>query len=370
MRGFRSCDDALRRSPGPSHGLGGPPFRRPGGRPLSHSSRPADHALEPHRRTGHRHDQDVRVIAELTGEGRRRPELRVLGVGQARTSGVRREVVTHIEETTESISQRREGGGAHGRRIGRSGLGGDQRGPRRPCSSMGVVAVGGEEISRSDLDRVHEVARAVALPPDREFLHAIPQEYTGGSPAGNQGSRGHVGTSGSRPTSTWSREHASASTNLRKAVTRAGYRVQALVLSPLATARAVLTEDEKEVGVAMVESALRPRRFAAYYEGRSGTSRCSRSGATRHQRPRPKGLSIPFAEAQRAKERARRRLRAARRSAGDGGTARARRRDRSGRWLASSSPTSSSSASTRSSAWSRTELEKRGCWTSSAPESS
>lgn len=241
------------------------------------------------------------VIGELVSEGRRRPELRILGVGQAKTAGVRREVVTHIEETTESIrGAMKEAELMAGASVDRvwAGISGDHVAAE---SSMGVVAVGGDEITRADLERVHEVARAVALPPDREFLHAIPQEYR----VDRQGGiKDPVGMSGTRLEAEvyLVTAAAAASTNLRKAVTRAGYRVQSLVLASLATARAVLTEDEKEVGVVMVEVGASTTEVAAYYEGKIRHIAVLPFGGDTVTNDLVRGLSVPFAEAQRAKE--------------------------------------------------------------------
>jgi len=241
------------------------------------------------------------VIAEPSGESQRRPGLKVLGVGQARTSGMRREVVTHIEETTESVRKAlKEAELMAGSTVDRvfAGIAGDHI---QAFSSRGVVAVSGDEVAPPDVDRVHEVARAVALPPDRELLHAIPQEYLvdhqGGikDPIGMAGTRleaeVYLVTSGSAST-----------TNIRKAVSRAGFRVQELVLEPLASARAVLTEDEKEVGVAMVELGGGTTDVAVYFEGKIRHVGILPFGGLTVTNDLVKGLSIPFAEAQRAKE--------------------------------------------------------------------
>ena len=241
------------------------------------------------------------VICDLSGESQRRPGLKVLGVGQARTSGMRREVVTHIEETTESVRKAvKEAELMAGATVDRvyAGIAGDHI---QAFSSTGVVAVGGEEVSAQDVNRVHEVARAVALPPDRELLHAIPQEYMvdhqGGikDPMGMAGTRleaeVYLVTSGSAST-----------TNIRKAVSRAGFRVQELVLEPLASARAVLTEDEKEVGVAMVELGGGTTDVAVYFEGKIRHVGILPFGGLTVTNDLVKGLSIPFAEAQKAKE--------------------------------------------------------------------
>jgi cell division protein FtsA len=241
------------------------------------------------------------VIGEISGDLQRRPELKILGVGQARTSGMRREVVTHIEETTESVKKAvKEAELMAGATVDRvyAGMAGDHI---QAFSSAGVVAVGGEEVSFQDVSRVHEVARAVALPPDRELLHAIPQEYM----VDHQGGiKDPVGMAGTRlEAELYLVTSASASTtNIRKVVSRAGYRVQELVLEPLASARAVLSEDEKEVGVAMVEMGGGTTDLAVYYEGKIRHVAILPFGGLTVTNDLVRGLSIPFAEAQKAKE--------------------------------------------------------------------
>jgi cell division protein FtsA len=241
------------------------------------------------------------VIGEISGDSPRRPGLKVLGVGQARTSGMRREVVTHIEETTESVQRAlKEAELMAGATVDRvfAGIAGDHI---RASSSTGVVAVGGEEVAPQDVNRVHEVARAVALPPDRELLHAIPQEYKVDHQGGIKDPLGMAGTR--LEAEVYLVTSASATTtNIRKAVSRAGFRVQELVLEPLASARAVLTEDEKEVGVAMVEMGGGTTDVAVYHEGKIRHVGILPFGGLTVTNDLVKGLSIPFAEAQRAKE--------------------------------------------------------------------
>ncbi|MBT7503453.1 MAG: cell division protein FtsA, partial [Gemmatimonadales bacterium] len=116
------------------------------------------------------------VIGEIVGDPRR-PGLTILGVGQARTGGLRGDRVTNIEEMTESVRKCiQEAELMAGASVDRvyAGIGGDHI---RATNSMGVVAVPEEDVTLDDVKRCHIVARAVALPPDREMLHAIPQEY-------------------------------------------------------------------------------------------------------------------------------------------------------------------------------------------------
>ena len=241
------------------------------------------------------------VIGEIIGDPRR-PGIMILGVGQARTGGLRGDMVTNIEEMTESVrSSLKEAELMAGVAVDRvyAGIGGDHV---RATTSMGVVAVSDDDITADDVERVHVVARAVALPPDREMLHAIPQEYRVDR---QRGIKDPLGMAGVRLEAEVFLVTCAitASANIRKAVNRAGYRVQELVLEPLAGARAVLTEDEKEVGVAMVEIGASTTDLAAYYEGKVQHVAILPFGGNTLTADLVRGLSVPYAEAQNAKER-------------------------------------------------------------------
>jgi cell division protein FtsA len=240
------------------------------------------------------------VIGEIVPDSRR-PGLTILGVGQARTGGLRGDVVTNIDEMTASVrNAMKEAELMAGVTVDRvfAGIGGDHV---RATNSMGVVAVSEEDVSSDDVARVHVVARAVALPPDREMVHAIPQEYR----VDNQrGIKDPLGMAGVRLEAEvfLVTSQITASANIKKAVNRAGYRVEDLVLEPLAAARAVLTEDEKEVGVAMVEIGATTTDVAAYYEGKIQHVAILPFGGATLTADLVRGLAVPYAEARRAKE--------------------------------------------------------------------
>jgi cell division protein FtsA len=240
------------------------------------------------------------VIGEIVSDPRR-PGLTILGVGQARTGGLRGDMVINIDGITESVrSAMKEAELMAGVSVDRvyAGIGGDHV---RASSSMGVVAISEDEVTADDIERVHIVARAVALPPDREMVHAIPQEYR----VDNQrGIKDPLGMSGVRLEAEVFLVtcQTTAAANISKAVNRAGYRVQELVLEPLGGARAVLTEDEKEVGVAMVEIGAATTDVAAYYEGKVQHVAILPFGGTTLTADLVRGLSVPYAEAQRAKD--------------------------------------------------------------------
>ena len=241
------------------------------------------------------------IIAEVVGELPKYPTIKVLGVGQSRTTGLRRGVVSDIEETTVSIRKALQDAermaGAKVESV-YAGIAGEHV---QAMTSRGIVAVNGDEISRADVDRAHQVARAQAIPGDRELLHAIPQEYTVDKNTGVRDPIGMIGmrletemylvTIGSSP-----------AMNLRKSVERAGYKVHELVLEPLASALSVLTEDEKELGVALVEMGAGTTDLAIFHEGKIRHLGTLNYGGNNVTSDIVHGLGVTQADAERLKE--------------------------------------------------------------------
>lgn len=242
------------------------------------------------------------VIAEVMAEPGRGTVIKILGVGQARTGGMRREVVTDIEGTTESVrAAMKEAELMAGVTLDRvfTGVAGEYIHAR---TSTGVVAVGGEEIRVDDVKRVHEVARAVVVPADREVLHVLPQEYIVDHQTGIRDPIGMAGTRLEAEVYIITSSLA-ATQNLRKAVSRAGYRIEATVHEPLATSFAVLTEDEKDVGVALVDLGGATTELAIFRDGKMRHLASIPWGGGTVTNDLAKGLSITYTEAEKAKER-------------------------------------------------------------------
>jgi cell division protein FtsA len=242
------------------------------------------------------------VIAEVIPEMGGSPTVKVLGVGQSRTGGMRREVVTDIEGTTECVrSALKEAELMAGVSIDRVfiGVAGEYIHAR---TSQGVVAVGGDEIKGADVLRVQEVARAVVVPADREVLHVLPQEYIVDH---QSGIRDPIGMAGTRLEAEVYiiTSSLTATQNLRKAVARAGYRIEATVHEPLATSLAVITDDEKDVGVALVDLGGATTELAIFREGKMRHLASIPWGGGTVTNDLAKGLSITYTEAEKAKER-------------------------------------------------------------------
>lgn len=242
------------------------------------------------------------VIAEVAGDWQV-PGAKVLGVGVARSAGVRRGVVRDIEQTTRSIVQAmHDAQRMAGVTVGSvyCGIAGEHVSAR---TSTGLASVTGGEITRADVERVDEVAKAVSLGRDYQLLHHIPQEYK----VDNQGGISDpVGMTGLRLEVEMYlvSVQGTAAQNLRRSVERAGYRVADLVLEPLAASLAVLTEEEKELGCALVELGGWSTNVAVFQDGKIRHLASLRYAGAHVTSDIVQGLGVTQADAERLKERA------------------------------------------------------------------
>ena len=179
-------------------------------------------------------------------------ELRAIGLGLSDSEGLRRGVVVNIESTVNSIAEAvRQAEDISGEEIDRVivGIAGTHI---RSQQSHGVIALKSGEVTEEDVERVIEAAKAINLPNDRLILHAIPQEFIVDDQGGIEQP---IGMSGVRLEAKVHIVTAASSTvqNLIKCVEKAGLEVDMVILQPLASAEAVLTEEERQLGVALVD---------------------------------------------------------------------------------------------------------------------
>lgn len=190
----------------------------------------------------------VAVVAEVATDGR----LNVLGVGAQEARGLSRGVVVNIEDTVQAISkviQEVELMADCKVKDVYTGIAGSHI---RSFNSNGMVAIKDKEVSPGDIDRVIETARAMPIPAEQEILHILTQEFV---IDGQDGIREPIGMSGMRLEV---KVHIvtgaiSAAQNIVKCVRRCGLDVNDLVLQPLASSYAVLSEDEKDLGVCLID---------------------------------------------------------------------------------------------------------------------
>ena len=190
----------------------------------------------------------VAIVGEVLADG----ELEVVGIGSHPSRGLKKGVVVNIESTVHSIQRAIEeaelmaGCQIHSVYAGIAGS------HIRSLNSHGIVAIRDKEVSPTDVERVIDAARAVAIPADQKILHILPQDFVIDN---QEGIREPVGMSGVRLEA---KVHmvtgaVSAAQNIIKCVRRCGLEVDDIILEQLASSYSVLTEDEKELGVCIVD---------------------------------------------------------------------------------------------------------------------
>lgn len=190
----------------------------------------------------------VAVVAEVLPEGR----MEIIGLGSHPSRGLKKGVVVNIESTVNAIQRALEEAELMADCKIRDVYVGIAGSHIKGINSTGMVAIKDKEVTQADVDRVVETARAVNIPTDQEVLHILPQEFM---VDGQEDVREPLGMSGVRLEV---KVHivtgaVSAAQNITKCVRRCGLEVRELVLQPLASAMAVLSEDEKDLGVCIVD---------------------------------------------------------------------------------------------------------------------
>jgi len=236
------------------------------------------------------------IIGEVTDAG-----IDIIGIGSQPSKGLRKGVVINIDATVDSIRRAVEEAelmaGCEVNNVYAGIAGGHVKG----FNSRGIVAVKDDEVGRDDLERVVDAARAVAMPTDRKILHVVPQEYIVDDqdnidePVGMTGVRleanVHIVTG-----STTSRR------NIMKCADDCQLHVENVVLEQLASAEAVLSEDEKELGVAVVDIGGGTTDIAIYDEGSLVHTAVLSVGGSHLTGDIAKGLRTPMDEAERIKQ--------------------------------------------------------------------
>jgi cell division protein FtsA len=204
----------------------------------------------------------VAIVGEVVPEGK----IEVIGIGSHPSRGLKKGVVVNIESTVHSIQRAVEeaelmaGCQIHSVYAGIAGS------HIRSLNSHGIVAIKDKEVAPGDVERVIDAARAVAIPADQKILHILPQEFLIDN---QEGIKEPVGMSGVRLEA---KVHmvtgaVSAAQNIIKCVRRCGLEVDDIILEQLASSYSVLTEDEKELGVCIVDIGGGTTDLAVFTEG-------------------------------------------------------------------------------------------------------
>lgn len=240
------------------------------------------------------------VIVELTPQG----ALNIIGVGTTPSRGLRKGVVVNIDWTVEAIKKAVGDAEAMAGVEVESVFAGVAGGHIRGINSRGVVAVSGKgkEVSPTDVERALEAARAINLPPDREIVHVLPQTFVVDD---QDGVKEPIGMSGVRLEVEVHIVTGAVTSvqNLIKSVNRAGLAVQDIVLQPLASAEAILSPDEKELGVLLVDLGGGTTDVALFRAGAIWHTGVLALGGDHITNDIAVGLRTPTAEAENLKKR-------------------------------------------------------------------
>ena len=190
----------------------------------------------------------VAIVGEVTVEG----EIEIIGIGTQPSRGLKKGVVVNIESTVQSIQRAVEEAELMAGCQIRSVYAGIAGSHVKSVNSHGIVAIKDKEVTPNDVARVIDAAKAVAIPSDQRILHVLPQEFIIDK---QEGIRDPISMSGVRLEA---KVHlvtgaVSAAQNIIKCVRRCGLEVDDIILEQLASSASVLTEDEKELGVCLVD---------------------------------------------------------------------------------------------------------------------
>ena len=197
-------------------------------------------------------DVGTSKVSCLVGEVAPDNTIEVIGIGTQPSRGLKKGVVVNIESTVQSIQRAVEEAELMAGCEIRSVFAGIAGSHVRSLNSHGVVAIRDREVSDVDVQQVVDAAKAVAIPADQKILHVLPQEFI---IDGQEGIRDPIGMSGVRLEA---KVHIvtgadSAAQNIEKCIQRCGLEVDDIVLEQLASSFACLTEDEKELGVCIID---------------------------------------------------------------------------------------------------------------------
>lgn len=235
------------------------------------------------------------IVGEVTHKG-----VDIIGVGTTPSKGLRKGVVINIDATVQSIQNAIEeaelmaGCEIHSVYAGIAG------GHIKGFNSHGVVAVKNQEVAQYDVERVIEAAKAVAIPMDREVLHVLPQEYIIDD---QDGVREPIGMSGVRLEA---KVHivtgaVTSAQNIVKCCNRCGLNVSDIVIEQLASSEAVLSADEKELGVAMIDIGGGTTDILVYTDGAIQHSAVLSLGGNHVTNDIAVGIRTPTVEAEKIK---------------------------------------------------------------------
>lgn len=235
------------------------------------------------------------IVGNVTEDG-----VEIVGIGTSPSSGLRKGVVINIESTVASIKKAVEEAELMAGCDIKSVYAGIAGGHIKGINSQGVIAIKNREVSQEDIKRVIDAAKALAIPMDREVIHILPQEFIIDE---QDGIREPLGMSGVRLEA---KVHivtgaVTSAQNIIKSCNRAGLDVADIVLEQLASSEAVLSNDEKDLGVCLVDIGGGTTDIAIFCEGAIKYSSVLSIGGNHLTNDVAVGLRTPMIEAEKIK---------------------------------------------------------------------
>ena len=235
------------------------------------------------------------IVGNVSDEG-----IEIVGIGSSPSTGLRKGVVINIESTVASIKKAIEEAELMAGCEIKSVYAGIAGGHIKGINSQGVIAIKNREVSQDDIKRVIDAAKAIAIPMDREVIHILPQEFIIDE---QDGIREPLGMSGVRLEA---KVHivtgaVASAQNIVKSCNRAGLGVADIVLEQLASSESVLSADEKELGVCLVDIGGGTTDIAIFCDGAIKYTSVISLGGNQLTNDVAVGLRTPFAEAEKIK---------------------------------------------------------------------
>ena len=235
------------------------------------------------------------IVGNVSDDG-----IEIVGIGSSPSTGLRKGVVINIESTVASIKKAIEEAELMAGCEIKSVYAGIAGGHIKGINSQGVIAIKNREVSQDDIKRVIDAAKAIAIPMDREVIHILPQEFIIDE---QDGIREPLGMSGVRLEA---KVHivtgaVASAQNIVKSCNRAGLGVADIVLEQLASSESVLSADEKELGVCLVDIGGGTTDIAIFCDGAIKYTSVISLGGNQLTNDVAVGLRTPFAEAEKIK---------------------------------------------------------------------
>ena len=248
-------------------------------------------------------DIGTKKVIALIGEITEEKKIEIIGIGAAESRGLRKGVVVDLEATTEAIKRAQEEAELMAGVEIQAAFFGISGAHIKSFNSRGVVAVSGKnrEITREDIKRVIDQSKAIPIPPDRDILHIIPQEFIVDEQDGIKDPTGMNGIKLEVNVHIITAALTSLQ-NLKNCISRAGVMIEDVVLNQIATSHAILTHDERELGVGLIDIGAGTTEVAIFERGSLWYTSTIPIGGDNFTNDIAVGLRTPIPDAERIKK--------------------------------------------------------------------